>query len=100
MHSSAQPTTSTHKALQHWDDDKDTLQEKPSTGWKASDGGFEWEHSRPLPLETAQKAMQYIGVLTKQYPFQLRYVMALPLWHRFSQEWCETGDETKALKAI
>lgn len=61
---------------------------------------FPYEHSRPLPQETAQKAIDYIAVITKRYPFQIRWAMARPLWERFAKEWCDTGDEQKALRVI
>lgn len=62
--------------------------------------GFRYEHGRPLPDETAIHAVDYIRELVKKYPFQLRYVLALPLWKRFSEAWCDTGDEGKSLRAI
>lgn len=61
---------------------------------------FRYRHSRPLPKETGTKAVSYISALMKRYPFQLRYVLALPYWKRFSESWCDTGDEDKALGAI
>jgi hypothetical protein len=91
------------KILSHWDEERDTLTEEPgaSLGWKsADDPAFPYEHGRGLPKPTAQKAIDYIDHLTRKYPFQIRYAMALPYWHRFAQAWCETGDEKKALRAI
>lgn len=83
--------------------EKDTLQETPDVSMRwvvAEEGDFDYSHSRPLPKETAQKAIDYIAVLTKQYPFQLRYTMAIPLWERFAETWCNTGDEEEALRVI
>ena len=83
--------------------EKDTLQEthEVSMKWtKAENGVFDYKHSRPLPQETAQKAIDYIAVITKDYPFQLRYALAIAHWERFAQVWCDTGNESEALKVI
>lgn len=83
--------------------ERDTLQETPeiSLKWmKAENTAFDYDHRRPLPIETAQKAINYIEQLVKCFPFQIRYAMAQPLWIRFVEEWCESGDEKKALDAI
>lgn len=61
---------------------------------------FTYSHSRPLPKKTAEKAMLYIRAIVAKYPFQLRKAMARPLWDRFAEMWCETGDESKSLRAI
>jgi len=83
--------------------ERDTLQETPdkSLRWAyATNTMFDYSHKRPLPTLVAQKAIDYISVLVKGYPFQLRYAMAQPLWDRFTEEWCNSGDERKALNAI
>lgn len=82
--------------------DIDTLQDKyVKPKWRsASHGRFPYEHRRRLPAEVAQQAIEYIDVIVKDYPFQLRYTMALPLWKRFAQEWCDTGDVEKSLRVI
>lgn len=61
---------------------------------------FPYSHSRPLTNAAAQEGIDYINVIAKSYPFQLRYVMVLPLWERFAQEYCDHGDVQKALRAI
>lgn len=61
---------------------------------------FPYSHGRPLPNEVAQKAIDYINVIAKQYPFQIRYTMVLPLWKRFAETWCETGDVEKSMRVI
>lgn len=61
---------------------------------------FEYQHNQNLPKETANKAIKYIIAIVAAYPFQARRSMALPLWERFCQAWCETQDETKSLGAI
>lgn len=61
---------------------------------------FPYEHGRPLPRETAQRAIDYIKVLVEPYPLQLRYAMARPLWYRFADAWCDTGDEQESLRVI
>lgn len=84
-------------------EEMDTLQDNPKVAvkWDSSQKEmFPYKHSRPLPHETAQRALDYIAVLTKIYPFQIRYAMARPLWYRFAQEWCDTGDERKSLRVI
>lgn len=73
---------------------------KHSAWKKASKDVFPYRHGRPLPMEIEQRAIDYISVLVKQFPFQLQFVMALPLWERFAQAWCETGDEQKAMRDI
>jgi hypothetical protein len=83
--------------------EKDTLQETPekSAKWaKAENTKFDYNHRRPLPTTVAQHAIDYISVIVKDYPFQLRYAMAIPLWERFAEEWCVSGDEAKALRGI
>lgn len=83
--------------------EKDTLQETPekSLRWtSAKKPYFPYSHKRPLPRRQAQKAIDYINVITKDYPFQLRYAMALPLWERFSRTWCDSGDIQEALRGI
>lgn len=90
--------------MQHTiDPERDTLQETPTTSmrWiKVDKGEFEYTHSRPLPKDTAQKALDYIAAITAKYPFQIRYAMAIPLWERFAQTWCNTGDEQESLRVI
>lgn len=81
----------------------DTLQEetKPAMKWtKVEREMFPYTHSRPLPHAVGQRALDYIAVLTKQYPFQIRYAMAIPLWKRFAQEWCDTGNEVASIAKI
>lgn len=67
---------------------------------KAEKVKFPYEHSRPLPTTTAQAALDYIKVLTEGFPLQIRYAMALPLWYRFADAWCDTGDEQESLRVI
>ena len=81
--------------------EKDTLHEKPSKRWMSVDNPIlNYSHSRPLPKSTAKKAIKYINQLVSIYPFQMRYAMALPLWERFAQAWCDTGDEKEALRVV
>jgi hypothetical protein len=61
---------------------------------------FKYRHNRELPPEVSQKAVAYIRALVKRYPFQLRYVLALPYWYRFTEAWCDSGDEDIAMRAI
>lgn len=81
----------------------DTVQEELTAHMRwafASEGEFDYAHSRPLPTEVAQKAIDYIAAITKKYPVQIRYALAQAHWERFAQEWCDTGDERKALRVI
>jgi hypothetical protein len=61
---------------------------------------FNYYHTRYLPPDVARKALRYIVAIVAKYPFQARRGLASPLWARFCEEWCETGDELKSLKAI
>jgi hypothetical protein len=79
----------------------DTLTEKPSKKWMSVDDPMlNYQHSRPLPKTTAKKAIKYINQLVSIYPFQIRYAMAIPLWERFAQAWCDTGDEKESLRVV
>jgi hypothetical protein len=83
--------------------ERDTLQESPEkkASWTdVSTTMFEYDHPRPLPNVVAQKAIDYIETIVKGFPFQIRYHMAIPLWERFAEEWCSTGDEDRSLGAI
>jgi len=83
--------------------EQDTCLEKVNESWsevKEDRAPFPYTHSRPLPTKHAQDALKYIKHLTKVYPHQLRYSMAVPLWTRFCQEWCESGDKAEAMRAI
>lgn len=61
-----------------------------------------YTHDRPLPKPTAEEGMKYIAAIIKKegYPFQLSYAMMLPLWYRFTESWCDHGDEKRALLDI
>lgn len=61
---------------------------------------FSYTHTRPLPRDTAIKAIKYITVIVKAYPVQIRYTMARPLWERFCDAWCNTGSASIAIRAI
>jgi hypothetical protein len=57
-------------------------------------------HDRPLSNDDCQEALDYIAALVKVYPVQLRYAMARPLWNRFCEAWCDSGDLKASLNAI
>jgi hypothetical protein len=87
----------------------DRCQEKKATyyEWASLDsiGGdrlVPYTHDRPLPKSTAKKGMKYIAAILKAegYPFQLSYAVMLPLWYRFTESWCNHGDELRALLDI
>ncbi len=88
------------EVLKHWDQEYDTVNEQMSKGDSIEFPTFYYDHDRKLTRITAKKAHDYIRELVKVYPFQLRHELALPLWERFAEAWCETGDEAKALGAI
>jgi hypothetical protein len=96
---------STFSALKtRFDPEEDTLKDKlaDQKQWRLEGNVFRYTHQlRPPPSqETAFKAIAYIRALTSKYPFQLRKVIALPLWDRFQEVWCDTGDEEKSLRSI
>jgi hypothetical protein len=94
---------SKEEILQRVDETKDRLQDLPEKSLKWQDVErmlFPYAHPRPLPRDTAEKAINYIKAIVRDYPFQLQYTMALPYWERFSQVWCESGDEDKSMREI
>lgn len=95
-------STSLEAVKQRFNPAQDTCQDKINDIKRYTLKGttFRYEHGRPLPVETAHKAVAYIREIVKVYPFQLRYVLAQPYWKRFSEAWCDTGDEYKSLRAI
>lgn len=94
--------TSLEDVKRRFDPAHDKCKEKPSAfkRYTLSGNVFPYKHRRPLPEGAAQEALKYIRAISAQYPFQLRYHLALPYWYRFSEAWCESGDEGKALRAI
>ncbi len=81
---------------------KDTCQDdyESRKSYKIEGKIFNYKHGRPLPRETAENAIKYISMIMRPYPFQLRYTLAQPFWRRFCNEWCDSGDATKAMRAI
>ena len=84
---------------------KDRCTEKPQKhlGWKKVNNnflGFPWEHDRVLKVSHAQEAVNKIDAQVRVFPFQLRYAMARPLWYRYANMYCETGDQDKAMAEI
>lgn len=90
---------SKHKILSKRNKSLDTCIDSYQS-YSSNDYKFIYKHSRTLPKPIAAKAIKYIICICKKYPFQVRMQMAIPLWERFCQEWCETGDEIKSLKAV
>jgi len=68
--------------------------------YKIEGNVFKYSHNRPLPMENAENAINYISILMKRFPFQLRYTLAQPFWRRFCNEWCASGDVSKSMAAI
>lgn len=83
----------------------DQCTETPSKhmGWNqvSSDSlSFPWRHERPIKVREAQEAVRSIEEQVKGFPFQIRFAMALPLWYRYSDSYCQSGDQEKALREI
>ena len=96
-------TVSKPKAARNWTLETDTLRDsvgKHMAWTDISNKAFPYPHSRPLTNKLAQQALNYITAIVRRYPFQLRYSMAMPLWERFCETWCDTGDEKKSLLSI
>lgn len=55
---------------------------------------------RELPEHYAEQAREYISVVCRRYPLQVRVLLGLPMWLRFCQAWHETGDRRKAMRVI
>jgi hypothetical protein len=75
----------------------------PHLGWKVvnqSHLGFPYNHDRVLKVNQASDAINIIDDKVKGFPFQIRYAMALPLWYRYADMYCTSGDHEKALKSI
>lgn len=85
--------------LKAYDKSLDSCIDNPGD-YSFNDYRFTYDHRRPLPKEVAKKAIKYIIAIVAAYPFQARRGVAKPLWEIFCQEWCETGDESKSLRAI
>jgi hypothetical protein len=75
----------------------------PHLGWKVvnqSHLGFPYHHDRMLGVNHASAAIKVIDSKVKDFPFQIRYAMALPLWYRYADMYCATGDQDKAIGSI
>lgn len=79
---------------------KDDMPSAKTRGTPLQGFPFEYTHNRPLPRKTASKAMMYIRAICAEYPIESRHGIAKPLWNRFQEAWCDTGDEGKSLRAI
>lgn len=88
-----------NKILKRYDESLDSCLDNPGD-YSFDDYRFTYNHHRPLPKNVARKAIKYIIAIVSAYPFQVRKGVARPLWSNFCQEWCETGDESKSLRAI
>jgi hypothetical protein len=62
--------------------------------------GFPYDHGRSLRIRDAEAAVKKIEEEVKVFPFQIRYAMALPLWKRFADMYCQSGDIELALEYI
>lgn len=94
------------RILKNWDEEQDTLYDSPDTAgqwWRVENKAFYYNHGRGVSVENVQRALDRIKEVlddVERIPFQLQYHMALPLWERFAEEYCDTGDVEKALRAI
>jgi hypothetical protein len=88
--------------LSRTDPAKDTCRDDYDSrkSYKLEGNIFKYHHGRPLPKEEAEAAIEYISIIMRRYPFQLRYNLARPLWDRFCEEWCQSGDAAKSMRAI
>lgn len=89
-------STSWVKVKERFDPDKDTCQTFQTKQTKK----YEYQHTRPLPEDVRERSTKYIDVITAKFPFQMRHLMGLAYWKRFSESWCDYGDEQKAMRAI
>jgi hypothetical protein len=87
--------TSLDKVKERFNPEQDTY--VPAKGKKKE---YKYTHDRPLPEDVRVKAESYIAVLTAKYPYQLRHLMGIAYWNRFSEMWCDTGDARKSMRAI
>ena len=74
-----------------------------SMGWTKVDKDtlkFPYNHERALVVADAERAVRKIEEEVKVFPFQIRYSMALPLWNRFANMYCQSGDVELALGYI
>ena len=55
---------------------------------------------RELPDQYAEDAKRYISTICERYPLQVRVLLGLPMWLRFCEEWNDSGDLKKAMRAI
>lgn len=62
--------------------------------------GFPYEHQRTLRVVDAESAVKKIEEEVSVFPFQIRYAMAMPLWLRFADMYCQSGDVALALEYI
>jgi len=88
-----------NKILKSYSKTLDSCTDNPGD-YSFNDYRFSYNHRRPLPKQVAGRAIKYIIAIVSAYPFQARRGVASPLWNNFCQEWCETGDESKSLRAI
>lgn len=95
-------STSLAAVKKRFNKEHDTCQDKITDRdtYTLSGKGYRYLHGRPMPSATRDAAIQYIKVLTAKYPFQMRSLMGQALWNRFSETWCDTGDQLKSLRAI
>lgn len=94
------------KITAHFSITDDTCREvpddQPALFKLESDEGvpFPLFNKRPLTQFQADRAVDYIRACVTQYPFNIRWSFALPMWQRFSETWDSTGDIEKSLKDI
>jgi hypothetical protein len=62
--------------------------------------GFDYAHERTLKVGDAETAIKKIEKEVSVFPFQIRYAMAVPLWERFADMYCQSGDVELAVEYI
>ncbi len=53
-----------------------------------------------LTEHNSDEAKRYIRTVTEIYPFQMRFYLGEPMWARFCDAWAESGDITRAMRAV
>ena len=88
--------------LRNFDPDgQDACQDNPkSIEYNVEGLIFPYTRTRPITVAQVMRAMKYIGVCVKKYPFNLRMELASDLWDTYCEVWQDTGDERRAMRAI
>lgn len=61
--------------------------------------GLKLKHG-PMPAYWVDQLHLYIAACTRDFPFQLRHYLGLPMWERAMDVWADTGDLKKSFRAV